>query len=94
MNKRDFLKGLILFFPAGGVLGALAQELGAKETAPKAPAAGAAAGKPAAKGYDPGSHYYGMGIEVEKCIGCNRCVVACKAENDVPQEPFFFRTWI
>ena len=24
MNKRDFLKGLILFFPAGGVLGALA----------------------------------------------------------------------
>ena len=31
MNKRDFLKGLILFFPAGGVLGALAKELGAKE---------------------------------------------------------------
>jgi len=34
MNKRDFLKGLILFFPAGGVLGALAGELGAKEAAP------------------------------------------------------------
>ena len=24
MNKREFLKGVILFFPAGGVLGALA----------------------------------------------------------------------
>ena len=34
MNKRDFLKGLILFFPAGGVLGALAGELDAKEAAP------------------------------------------------------------
>jgi tetrathionate reductase subunit B len=39
-------------------------------------------------------HLYGMGIQVDKCIGCGRCAVACKAENDVPQEPFFFRTWI
>ncbi|HEY7651485.1 MAG TPA: 4Fe-4S dicluster domain-containing protein [Methylomirabilota bacterium] len=94
MNKRDFLKGLILFFPAGGVLGALAGDLGAKEAGAKEPAARDAGGKPATKGYDPGSHYYGMGIEIDKCIGCSRCVEACKAENDVLQEPFFFRTWI
>jgi ferredoxin len=35
-----------------------------------------------------------MGVDVDKCIGCNRCVEACKTENHVPDEPFFFRTWI
>ncbi|MFH1571489.1 MAG: 4Fe-4S dicluster domain-containing protein [Gemmatimonadota bacterium] len=37
---------------------------------------------------------YGMGIRVDQCIGCGRCAAACKAENDVPREPFFFRTWV
>ena len=41
-----------------------------------------------------GKHYYGMGVDVDKCIGCGRCADACKTENDVPREPFFFRTWI
>ncbi len=47
-----------------------------------------------AEGYDPSLHYYGMGIQVSKCIGCGRCVEACKDENDVPRVPFFFRTWV
>jgi tetrathionate reductase subunit B len=93
MNKREFLKGLILFFPAGGVLGALAGELNATETAGKQ-AESKDGATPEGKGYDAAGHYYGMGIEVDKCIGCSRCVEACKAENDVPREPFFFRTWI
>lgn len=40
------------------------------------------------------AHYYGMAIKVNKCIGCGQCVEACKNENKVPKEPFFFRTWV
>ncbi len=36
----------------------------------------------------------GMGIQIERCIGCGKCAEACKAENGVLREPFFFRTWV
>jgi Fe-S-cluster-containing dehydrogenase component len=84
MNKRQFLKGMILFFPASTLV----------ETLSKVEAAGAPAATSPTGDYDPRGHWYGMGIEVEKCIGCNRCVEACKAENNVPPEPYFFRTWV
>jgi Fe-S-cluster-containing dehydrogenase component len=38
--------------------------------------------------------WYGIAIDIEKCIGCGNCAKACKSENDVPTEPFFFRTWV
>ena len=37
---------------------------------------------------------WGMGVDIEKCIGCGKCAEACKIENNVPKEPFYFRTWI
>lgn len=44
--------------------------------------------------YNAYDHYWAMGIDISKCIGCGRCVEACKRENNVPDEPFFFRTWV
>jgi Fe-S-cluster-containing dehydrogenase component len=35
-----------------------------------------------------------MALDLDKCIGCGGCVRACKAENDVPLEPTYFRTWV
>ena len=53
------------------------------------------AGTPeAAPSYRTADHWWAMVIDVDKCIGCGRCVRACKEENGVPDEPFFFRTWV
>ncbi len=98
MNKREFLKGLILFIPAGGLADVLAAQGSAQEAGGKEQGKSAGGGtEKKAEGngaYNPDRHNYGMGIEIDKCIGCSRCVDACKAENAVPREPFFFRTWL
>ena len=53
------------------------------------------AGEPeTASNYDVARHWWAMIIDVEKCIGCGNCVRACKEENGVSREPFYFRTWV
>ncbi len=37
-------------------------------------------------------HWWGMLIDIPKCIGCGNCVRACATENDVPEGRF--RTWV
>ena len=35
---------------------------------------------------------YGMIIDVDKCVGCHACVIACKAEWEVPAQ--YDRNWV
>lgn len=79
MDRRNFLRKFFSFVLPAGMLGAIFKS---------APAGAIFAER------TEGKDYYGMGIEIDKCIGCGACVEACKIENDVPQEPFFFRTWV
>ena len=67
------------------------------------PAASMPAGKPeaatngasiAAKDAERAKRRWAFGVDVNKCIGCLRCVEACKAENDVPRNAHQFRTWV
>ncbi|MDR3747159.1 MAG: 4Fe-4S dicluster domain-containing protein [Acidobacteriota bacterium] len=51
------------------------------------------AGTPeAASTYNMTDHWYGMLMNIEKCIGCGSCVRACQLENKVPDG--YFRTWV
>ena len=47
-----------------------------------------------APGYELQQHWWGMAIDIRKCIGCGNCVRACKTENNVPLESAYFRTWV
>ena len=35
---------------------------------------------------------YAMAMDMRKCVGCSACVLACKAENDVPEG--YNRSWV
>jgi Fe-S-cluster-containing dehydrogenase component len=42
--------------------------------------------------YDIDKHNWGYAVDTTRCIGCNSCMRACRAENDVP--PGYYRTWV
>jgi len=44
--------------------------------------------------YDWSQHQWAFGVDASRCIGCNKCVEACKAENNVPEDAHHFRTWV
>ena len=50
-------------------------------------------GFPAAD-YDWTKHRWGFGVDATRCIGCLRCVEACKTENGVARDAHHFRTWV
>jgi Fe-S-cluster-containing dehydrogenase component len=50
--------------------------------------------EPISAQYDPAAHRWGFVVDTNRCIGCGLCVVACKDENDVPDDPEYTRTWV
>ena len=80
-TRRDFLMiGGRLLVMTAATAGALEHVLaGAPEKAPT---------------WNSTEHWWAMTIDIERCIGCGGCVRACKAENNVVNEPFYFRTWV
>ena len=34
---------------------------------------------------------FAMAVDTRRCVGCQACVLACKAENDLPENGF--RDW-
>ena len=74
-DRREFLatagKVLVLTAPAAAYWDALA----AGKTEPEQAA------------YRMADHFWGMIVDIDKCIGCGSCVRACKTENNVPSSP-------
>jgi len=50
--------------------------------------------EPAGGTYDPSAHDWAFVMDTTTCIGCGRCVEACKLENHVPEDPELNRTWV
>jgi Fe-S-cluster-containing dehydrogenase component len=48
--------------------------------------------EPAPEAYQMAGHWWGMIVDIDKCIGCGNCVRACSNENHVPDG--YFRTWV
>ncbi len=88
-ERREFL---------GWLGGALACGVtAASAIAPEAVAAtdkAAGARVPPIPGFDWTKHRWAFGVDATKCIGCLRCVEACKTENNVLRDPHHFRTWV
>jgi Fe-S-cluster-containing dehydrogenase component len=74
---------------AAGLLAAAGSAAAASETA----AAGDPGSFPSAD-YDWNKHRWAFAVDSTKCIGCLRCVEACKRENNVALDAHHFRTWV
>jgi tetrathionate reductase subunit B len=87
-ERRDFLSCL------GSAIACGAATMAANAASPAAAAATAGGAVPAIPNFDWNKHQWAFGVDAEKCIGCLRCVEACKRENNVSPDAHHFRTWV
>ena len=81
INRREMLEGLGKFIIVSGAARVALQAMSG-ESVP---------GEQIDK-YQAAEHWWGLTIDISKCIGCGNCVRACAAENGVPEG--YFRTWV
>ena len=91
--RRAFLDKLGRTVAYAGVAAGAGALAGAQGAAGKGGAPSAGESFPT-KDYDWTKHRWGYGVDATKCIGCLRCVEACKRENDVSGDAHHFRTWV
>jgi len=88
VSRRQFIKGgaagLLGAIIASSGLPALLRNWGLVEATPAADLGE----------YNWEKHYWGFVCNYKICIGCGRCVAACKLENRVPEKPEYNRTWV
>ncbi len=87
-GRRRFLRSVAKAAVAAGALVG-AKGIGSAQEKPHDRAT-----KGPVEGYDWSAHQWGYGIDTYRCIGCLRCVEACKTENDVALDAHHFRTWV
>jgi tetrathionate reductase subunit B len=87
VNTGTALTGLGLLAGGGSLLGQATTQESASSTEPESESF-------PTPDYDWTKHRWAYGIDVTRCIGCLRCVEACKAENDVSRDAQHFRTWV
>jgi len=91
--RRGFLRGI----GRAAAVAAAAAAAGASGVMRKATAKSAPSAAPASfptADYDWTKHRWAFGVDATKCIGCLRCVEACKRENNVALDAHHFRTWV
>jgi Fe-S-cluster-containing dehydrogenase component len=93
LARRAFLRKIGRAATCAGAIAAVGALGVAKKVAAKSESQPSRGSFPT-KDYDWTRHQWAFGVDANKCIGCLRCVEACKRENDVPGDAHHFNTWV
>jgi len=102
MSRRNFLgflgKGVACagaLVGAGGAVGAVVSERGNRAFQQNDEQyAEAVNNPPQVPDYNWNDHKWAIGVDTDRCIGCLRCMEACKMENSVQMDANHHRTWV
>ena len=93
LARRAFLRKIVGAASCAGAAVAAGATGVVKKAAAKSEGASGQASFPTPE-YDWTKRRWAFGVDATKCIGCLRCVEACKRENDVPLTAHHFNTWV